>query len=57
MTRDDLTRIRFEAYTLWYNCNDKKLKRKYKMFLDTVEYALELKYSLRAIHKLGADHI
>lgn len=57
MTRDDLTRIRFETYTLWYNSTDDTEKQKYKRILTAVDYAIELKYALRAIHKLGADHI
>ena len=57
MTRDELTRIRFETYTLWYNSTDTEEKSKYKRILDAVDYAIELKYALRAIHKLGADHI
>ena len=57
MTRDELTRIRFETYTLWYHSTDPEEKSKYKKILDAVDYAIELKYALRAIHKLGADHI
>ena len=57
MTRDELIRIRFETYTLWYNSTDTENKSKYKKILDALDYAIELKYALRAINKLGADHI
>lgn len=51
----DLARIKYNAYALWYNCDDEELKRKYKEILQAIEYAEDLKKTLRHISKLGAD--
>jgi hypothetical protein len=55
MTLRKLAKIRYDVYTLWYNCTDKKLKQQYKEILEAMDYAVDMKGTIRDISKLGAD--
>jgi hypothetical protein len=53
MTRDELSHLRQEVYSLWYNAkNRSEDKKTYAQILELIDYTLELKSAVKSIRNL-----
>ena len=53
MTRDQLSHLRQEVYSLWYHAKDNSEDKKtYTKVLELIDYTLELKSAVRSIRNL-----
>jgi len=53
MTRDELSHLRQEVYSLWYNAkNRSEDKKTYAQILKLIDYTLELKSAVKSIRNL-----
>lgn len=57
MKRKDLNQIRFNVYSMWYECEDKKIKKQYKDMLQVIDYTIQLKQTIKNINKIGQGHL
>ena len=54
MNKDEREQLRHEVYTLWYNEEDPHKKQVYRKVLDLMEYAEEMRSSIKAIASLSS---
>lgn len=53
MTRDQLSHLRQNVYSLWYHAeNDSEDKKTYAQILELIDYTLELKSAIKSIRTL-----
>lgn len=57
MTKDDLMKLRQEVYAMWYYSKNKDKKKTYKKILKLIDYAGDLKCSLKSISRIGQSHL
>lgn len=54
MNKDEREQLRHEVYTLWYNEEDPHKKQVYRKVLDLMEYAEEMRSSIKAVASLSS---
>ena len=57
MTKNDLIKLRQEVYAMWYYSKNKDKKKTYKKILKLIDYAGDLKCSLKSISRIGRSHL
>lgn len=54
MNKQERNELKHKVYTLWYNTEDEDKKQTYKKMLKLIDYAEDLRATVKSVNKLFA---